>query len=47
MHANYDVLDTWRNKAVDPTGHAVEAGHFLAEENPEQTLAAFKGHFVP
>ncbi|WP_421876901.1 alpha/beta fold hydrolase [Pacificispira sp.] len=47
MHANYDVLDTWRNKAVDPTGHAVEAGHFLAEENPEQTLAAFNGHFVP
>lgn len=46
MHANYDVLDTWRSKAIDLTGRPIDAGHFLAEENPDQTLAAFDAHFV-
>lgn len=46
MHANYDVLETWREKVVDPPrGLAVEAGHFLAEENPDQTLEAFQSFF--
>jgi haloacetate dehalogenase len=30
----------WQKWADDVTGHAIEAGHFLAEENPEATLKA-------
>ena len=36
----YDVLDVWRQYAVDVRGHAVPGGHYLPEEAPEQTLAA-------
>lgn len=45
MHKHYDVLETWRDRAVTPEGHAIESGHFLAEENPTDTLAAFKKFF--
>ncbi len=38
----YDVLATWRAKALDVRGHAIEGGHFLPEENPEATLAALE-----
>lgn len=40
MHRHYDVLDTWRERARQVSGHAVPSGHFLAEEAPEQTLEA-------
>ena len=40
-------LDVWRDLAADPAavdGHAVAgAGHFLAEENHDDTLAALRG----
>lgn len=36
----YDVLATWREKAADVSGTALDCGHFLPEENPEDTLAA-------
>ena len=45
MHTHYDVLETWRDRAVVPEGHAIESGHFLAEENPTDTLAAFEKFF--
>jgi haloacetate dehalogenase len=39
----YDVLDTWREKAVNVTGGALDCGHILQEEAPgpllEQLLA--------
>ncbi|GGF19418.1 fluoroacetate dehalogenase [Aliidongia dinghuensis] len=38
--ALYDVLATWREKAVDVRGHAIDCGHTLQEEAPEATLAA-------
>lgn len=34
------LLDVWRRWADDVQGHALPCGHFLAEEAPEQTLAA-------
>ena len=40
MHRHYDVLGTWRDKAADVRGHAIDCGHFLAEEQPVETLAA-------
>ena len=38
--ALYDVLETWREKAVTVQGHAIGCGHTLQEEAPEETLAA-------
>ncbi len=45
MHRLYDVLDSWRSKAHDVSGHALPCGHFLPEEAPRQALAAFEEFF--
>ena len=45
MHRLYDVLGSWTPKATDVRGHALPCGHFLPEEAPAQTLAAFEGFF--
>lgn len=42
IERSYDVLDTWRARAVEVTGQALPCGHFLPEEAPEQTLAALQ-----
>ncbi|WP_183508900.1 alpha/beta fold hydrolase [Methylobacterium brachythecii] len=39
----YDVLATWREKALDVRGHALECGHTLQEERPDLVLAALEG----
>ncbi len=36
--ALYDVLATWRAKAIDVSGHALDCGHTLQEERPTETL---------
>jgi haloacetate dehalogenase len=37
----FDVLGAWREKASGPvTGHALDCGHVLPEEQPEATLQA-------
>lgn len=33
----YDVLATWRDRALKVGGKAIPGGHFLAEEAPEET----------
>jgi haloacetate dehalogenase len=38
-------LDIWRNWATDVRGAAVDAGHFLAEENPQATADALLKFF--
>jgi haloacetate dehalogenase len=35
----YDVLETWREKAVNVSGRALDCGHTLQEELPDQTAA--------
>jgi haloacetate dehalogenase len=35
----YDVLETWREKAVDVRGRALDCGHTLQEEVPDAVLA--------
>ena len=35
-----DPLEVWRDAATDVRGRAVDAGHFLVEERPAETLAA-------
>ncbi len=32
-----EMLKTWRERAEDVRGHAIECGHFLPEEAPEET----------
>ncbi len=39
LGAAYDVLAAWREEAVDVRGRALECGHFLAEERPEEVAA--------
>ena len=42
MHRLYDVLATWRERAVHVSGKALPGGHFLPEERPEETFAELK-----
>jgi haloacetate dehalogenase len=41
--SSYDVLPIWREQAERVHGRALECGHFLAEERPEETT----GELVP
>jgi haloacetate dehalogenase len=38
----YDVCEVWRGWANDVEGQGIECGHYLAEEAPEETLAALE-----
>jgi haloacetate dehalogenase len=35
VHRTYDVLKTWKEKAVDVRGKLLDCGHFVPEEQPE------------
>jgi haloacetate dehalogenase len=37
-----DVLGTWRVWAPEATGHALECGHYVAEERPAETIVAVR-----
>ncbi len=41
----FDVLETWRERAVDVRGRAMPSGHFVAEEAPEETVEELVGFF--
>lgn len=43
MHRRFDVVSTWREVATDVRGHAVDCGHFIAEEAPDELMAALDG----
>ncbi len=36
----YDVLAAWRERAENVSGQALDCGHYLPEEKPDETLAA-------
>ena len=36
----YDVLETWRAKAIDVSGQSLDCGHVPQEERPDQTAQA-------
>jgi haloacetate dehalogenase len=40
LEAWYDVLSVWRAWADDVRGRALDCGHYLAEESPDETYAA-------
>jgi haloacetate dehalogenase len=41
----YDPVEVWRDWADDVRGHAIDGGHYLAEERPEETLGALEEFF--
>ena len=43
----YDVLATWREIAGDVSGNAIDCGHALPEEAPQETLDALMAFFAP
>ncbi len=45
MGRMYDVLASWTAVCANATGHAVDSGHFLPEEAPEETTAALAAFF--
>ena len=42
----YDVLAVWRDWARDVTGRALDCGHYVPEERPEETLAELRAFFA-
>jgi haloacetate dehalogenase len=36
INRTYDVIDTWKEKAVNVQGRALDCGHFLPEEKPDE-----------
>lgn len=42
----YDVLAVWRDWATDVRGRAVDCGHYLAEEAPEETYRELREFFA-
>ncbi|HZT89729.1 MAG TPA: alpha/beta hydrolase [Stellaceae bacterium] len=43
--SGYDVLSVWRDHAETVTGHGIESGHFIPEENPAAVHEALRGFF--
>ena len=41
----FDVLATWRERALDVRGRALPCGHYLPEEAPDETLAELRAFF--
>jgi haloacetate dehalogenase len=42
MERLYDVEAVWREYAIDVRGKPLDAGHFLAEERPTETIRELK-----
>jgi haloacetate dehalogenase len=42
LERKYDVLEAWRERAVNVQGKAIECGHFLAEEAPDETYLGLR-----
>ena len=46
QESGYDVLAVWRDHAENVRGQAIDSGHFLAEESPEESYRALRGFFA-
>lgn len=44
--SGYDMLAVWREHATDVRGHAIESGHFIPEEKPDETCRALRDFFA-
>jgi haloacetate dehalogenase len=45
LEGHYDVLEVWRGWADDVEGRAIDSGHYIPEEAPEETLAEVRAFF--
>jgi len=45
IDALFDVLETWRQKALHVEGRAFDCGHTLQEERPQETIAVLRDFF--
>jgi haloacetate dehalogenase len=45
INRTYNVIETWKEKAVDVRGRALDCGHFLPEEKPEDVLGELINFF--
>ena len=45
LEGHYDVLEVWRGWADDVDGRAIDSGHYIPEEAPEETLAEMRSFF--
>jgi haloacetate dehalogenase len=45
MERAFDVLTTWRERFAKVSGKALDCGHFLPEEKPEETAAELRAFF--
>jgi haloacetate dehalogenase len=41
----FDAIPDWQARARDVRGHALDCGHYLPEERPQETAAALAGFF--
>jgi haloacetate dehalogenase len=46
LEAWYDVLAIWRDWADDVRGRALDCGHYLAEEAPDETYSELRAFFA-
>lgn len=44
--SGYDLLSVWREHAENVTGHAIDSGHFIPEEKPDDVYRALHGFFA-
>ena len=44
---DHDVLGIWRPWAVNVTGHAINAGHHMAEDAPQELVSALVDFLIP
>jgi haloacetate dehalogenase len=44
--SGYDMLAVWREHAADVSGHAIDSGHFIPEEKPDETYRALRDFFA-
>jgi haloacetate dehalogenase len=44
--SGYDVLAVWRDHAENVRGHAIDSGHFIPEEAPDETCQALRDFFT-
>lgn len=47
--SGYDMLAVWREHAADVAdvrGHAIDSGHFIPEERPDETCRALRDFFA-
>ena len=46
IERHFDCLALWRRRASNVVGYALQGGHYLAEERPDEVTEAFLAHFA-